>query len=284
MTANGNPGMFHTHQIESLDLPELAPYRTMKRSVEHETQGIFVAEGDKVVHRLLESDFPVVSVLLPEKRLAEFEPKLQTRPENIPVYLASNKHVLEALVGFDLFQGVMAVGKIPGPVTLADVFARSTNPHLFVAVDGLTNSENLGVLVRNCAAFGTQALFVGETCASPFLRRAVRNSMGTIFQLPVVASANLAETLRALRARGVRCVAAHPHVSGRSVTQTDFTGDCCIVVGSEGHGLSPAVLAACDEAAAIPMARNVDSLNVGNAAAVFLYEASRQRGGGDPPL
>jgi tRNA G18 (ribose-2'-O)-methylase SpoU len=76
----------------------------------------------------------------------------------------------------------------------------------------------------------------------------------------------------------VRCVAAHPHVSGRTPAQTDFTGDCCLVLGSEGHGLSPAVLAVCDEAAAIPMARNVDSLNVGNAAAVFLYEASRQRG------
>ena len=271
--------MFHTHRIESLDLPELAPYRTMKRPVEHETQGIFVAEGDKVVHRLLESEFAVVSVVLPEKRLAEFEPKLKTRPENIPVYLVSNKHVLEALVGFAMFQGVMAIGKIPATVTLSDALAHSASPRLLVAVDGLTNAENLGVLVRNCAAFGTQALFVGETCASPFLRRAVRNSMGTIFQLPVVESVNLPETLRELRAHGLRCVAAHPHVTGRTITQTDFTGDCCIVLGSEGSGLSPEVLEACDEATAIPMATNVDSLNVGNAAAVFLYEARRQRGG-----
>ena len=270
--------MYHTHQIESLDLPELAPYRTMKRPVEHETQGIFVAEGDKVVHRLLASEFPVVSVLLTDKRLAEFAPLLETRPENIPVYLVSNKHVLESLVGFELFQGVMAVGRIPTPVSLADALARSAPPRLFVAVDALTNSENLGVLVRNSVAFGTQALFVGETCASPFLRRAVRNSMGTIFQLPVVESANLAGTLRELRTRGVRCYAAHPRASGRSVTQADFTGDCCIVVGSEGHGLSPVVLEACDEAVAIPMAQNVDSLNISNAAAVFLYEACRQRG------
>ena len=278
MTASGNPGMFYTHPIESLDLPELAPYRTMKRPVEHETQGIFVAEGDKVVHRLLASGFPVVSLLLPDKRLAEFAPRLETRPENIPVYLVSNKHVLESLVGFELFQGVMAVGKIPASGSLAEVVARSAPPRLFVAMDALTNSENLGVLVRNCVAFGTQGLFVGETCASPFLRRAVRNSMGTIFQLPVVESANLAGTLRELRARGVRCLAAHPPGSGSRITQADFTGDCCIVLGSEGHGLSPVVLEACDEAVAIPMAQNVDSLNVGNAAAIFLYEACRQRG------
>ena len=270
--------MFHGQSSESLELPELAPYRTMKRPVAHATQGIFVAEGDKVVHRLLESDFAVMSVLLPEKRLSEFEAKLQARPENIPVYLVSNKHVLEALVGFALFQGVMAVGKIPQRVTLADVFARSLSPRLFVAVDGLTNSENLGVMVRNCAAFGTQALLVGETCASPFLRRSVRNSMGTIFQLPVVETGNLAETLQELRTRGIRCVAAHPHASGRTPAQTDFTGDCCLVLGSEGNGLSPAVLAACEEATAIPMAFKVDSLNVGNAAAVILYEACRQRG------
>ena len=270
--------MFHIHQIAALDLPELAPYRTLKRPVEHETRGIFVAEGDKVVHRLLASAFPVVSVLLPDKRLAEFTAALQNRPEDIPVYLVANKQVLEALVGFELFQGVMAVGRIPTPASLDEALARSASPRLFVAVDGLTSAENLGVLVRNCVAFGTQTLLVGETCASPFLRRAVRNSMGAIFQLPVVESANLPATLRQLQARGVRCVAAHPHVSGRSITQADFTGDCCLTFGSEGNGLSPAVLAACDEAVAIPMANDVDSLNVGNAAAVFLYEACRQRG------
>ena len=270
--------MFHTHSIESLDLPELAPYRTLKRPLEHEAQGIFVAEGDKVVHRLLASAFPVISVLLPDKRLDEFAPLLQTRPEDIPVYLVANKQVLEALVGFEMFQGVMAVARIPAATLLDVALARSAPPRLFVAADGLTSAENLGVLVRNCVAFGAQTLFVGETCASPFLRRAVRNSMGAIFQLPVVESAGLPETLRRLQARGVSCVAAHPHVSGRTLTQVDFTRDCCVVVGSEGNGLSPAALEACDEAVAIPMANDVDSLNVGNAAAVFLYEACRQRG------
>jgi tRNA G18 (ribose-2'-O)-methylase SpoU len=270
--------MFHVQPIDSLDLPELAPYRTMKRPVEHETQGIFVAEGVKVVRRLLESPFQVVSVLLPTKWLAEFEPLLQTRREDIPVYVVDHKQVLEQLVGFSMFQGVMAVGKIPAPVSLDDALGRSRPPRLFVAVDALTNAENLGVLVRNGAAFGAQALLVGETCASPFLRRAVRNSMGAIFQLPVVESANLVRALEELRRRGVRCVAAHPHATGQTVARTDLRGDCCLVFGSEGHGLSPAVLAACDEAAAIPMAANVDSLNVGSATAVFLYEASRQRG------
>lgn len=269
--------MFHVRPIQSLDLPELAPYRTMKRPQEHREQGIFVAEGEKVARRLLESHFAVVSALLPEKWLAEFEPLLAARPENIPVFVVENKHLLESLVGFSMFQGVMAVGKIPASVSLAAVVSRSPRPRLFVAVDGLTNAENLGVLVRNAVAFGAQALLVGETCTSPFLRRAVRNSMGAIFQLPVVETPRLAGVLRELREHGVRCIAAHPSATGKTLAQADLAGDCCLVFGSEGYGLSPAVLEACDEAVAIPMPPTVDSLNVGSAAAVFLYEVNRQR-------
>lgn len=270
--------MFRVQRIDNLDLPELAPYRTMKRPVEHREKGIFVAEGEKVARRLLESDFTVESVLLPEKWLADFTPLLERRPEHLPVYLVDKKHVLEELVGFSMFQGVMAVGKIPAAVSLETLLDRCASPRLLVAVDGLTNAENLGVLVRNSVAFGAQILLVGKTCTSPYLRRAVRNSMGAIFQLPVIEQLNLTETFHTLRQRGVRCIAAHPHTSGRTLTQADFSGDCCIVFGSEGYGISPAVLKACDDAVAIRMPPTVDSLNVSSAAAVFFYEANRQRG------
>jgi tRNA G18 (ribose-2'-O)-methylase SpoU len=280
-------------KITSLDLPELAPYRTMRRSAEHEAQGIFIAEGEKVTRRLLESRFTVVSVVLPEKHLENFRPLLTARPETVMVYLAE-KSLLETLVGYSLFQGVLSVGKIPSPASLDEILKNSAKPHLFAAIDGLSNAENLGAVVRNCVAFGVQALLVGETCSSPFLRRSVRNSMGTIFQLPVweiraanqVAAAgrrdapsrfSLEQTLRDLRVRGIRCIAAHPHASGKTLSQADFSRDCCVVFGSEGHGISPEVLAACDECVAVPMANEVDSLNVGAAAAVFLYEANRQR-------
>lgn len=285
--------MFHVRKIESFDSPELLPYATMRRSRNHETEGIFVAEGTKVVHRLLESNFAVVSLVLPEKWLPEFQSLLEKRPENIPVFVADKK-LLESLTGFSMFQGVLAVGRIPAPVSFEKVLAESAPPRLFVALDALTNAENLGALVRNCVAFGVQALIVGETSSSPFLRRAVRNSMGTILQLPVVELARigqwrrpginshtteltLVECLKEFRARGVHCVAAHPHTDRKILSQANFRGDCCIVFGSEGDGISPAVLEACDEAVAIPMPPTVDSLNVGAAAAVFLYEVSRQR-------
>jgi len=173
-------------EIDALELPELAPYRTMRRQLEHRQRGIFVAEGEKVVRRLLESDFTVLSLLLPGTWLRKYEPLIRSRPEKVPVYIAE-KSILEQLTGFSMFQGVLAVGKIPRAHTVEAVLQRSVRPYLFAAVEGLSNAENVGAIVRNCAAFGVQALFVDSTSSSPFLRRAVRSSMGAIFRLPVVA-------------------------------------------------------------------------------------------------
>src|SRR5437879_5908089 len=100
--------MFQVRSIVSLDLPELQPYRTMRRQLEHREQGIFVAEGEKVVRRLLESSFGVVSVLLPEKWLRDLEPLLATRRETVQVYVAE-KTLLETLTGFSMYQGLLAV-------------------------------------------------------------------------------------------------------------------------------------------------------------------------------
>lgn len=269
--------MVRTRRIESFDLPELQPYRTMRRQMAHREEGIFVAEGEKVVRRLLESRFSVLSVVLPEKWFLELEPMLAARPEEIQVFIAEKK-LLETLTGFSMYQGLLAVGKIPPPLSLEEILARSPKPRLLAAVDALSSAENLGALVRNCAALNVQALIVGETSTSPFLRRAVRSSMGTIFQLPIIETTSLTGTLFRLREEGIGSVAAHPHIEGRTLSQAKFGGDCCLIFGSEGFGISTDVLAVCEQVVAIPMPPTVDSLNVASAAAVFLYEANRQRG------
>jgi tRNA G18 (ribose-2'-O)-methylase SpoU len=269
--------MFHLQPVDCIDDPRLLPYRTMKQQRDHHNQRIFVAEGEKVVRRLLESHLAMVSVALPEKWLAPMAPLLESRPEDVAVYVVE-KAELEKLTGFSMYQGLLAVGRIPESATLDVVLATSPQPYLFAAGDGLNNSENLGVLVRNCVAFGVQALLVGETCSSPYMRRAVRSSMGTVFKLPVIECSSLAVSLRALRRHGVRSFAAHPHADRRTLSQAPLAADACLVFGSEGVGLSEGVLAACDEHVAIPMQAGVDSLNVGSASAAFLYEAARQRG------
>lgn len=270
--------MFQIRHVDSLDLPELAPYRTMRRHHEHALQRSFVAEGEKVVRRLLATaSFTIESILMVEKWLPELGDVLTARRENIQVFVVP-KEVMEQLVGFTIYQGILAVARFPEPPALDDILATAPTPRLFVALDGLADAENLGVIVRNSTAFGAHLLIAGETSASPYMRRAVRNSMGTIFKLPIIESPSLVETLLYLRSRGIRCIAAHGHSQFQTLGKCDLSSDCCIVLGSEGNGVSLAVLGVCDEAVAIPMANEVDSLNVANAAAVFLYEAARQRG------
>ena len=261
--------------IASVDDPQLLPYRTMKMQADHHRQRIFVAEGEKVVRRLLESDLGVVSICLPEKWLGELRPLIEGRAEDVIVFVAE-KEELERLTGFSMYQGVLAVGMVPPSRTLEWIWERCGRPYFFAAADGINNSENLGVLVRNAAAFGVQALLVGETCSSPFMRRAVRSSMGTIFGLPVVECGRLAETLGQLRRKNIQCIAAHPHSDRQTLYGLEVAPDCCVVLGSEGFGISPTVLAECDQAVAIPMSHDIDSLNVGSAAAVFFFEVNRQ--------
>lgn len=264
--------------IESLDLPELEPYRTLKRPLAHREQQLFVVTNAKVVQRFLQSRFQVVSLLLTQEWLEQLRPLLEQRPEEeIPAFLGDKK-LLETISGYSMHQGVLAVGRIPEQPTLAAVLAARPAPRLLAAVDGLNSAENLGALIRNCAAFGVHALLIGETTCDPFLRRSVSSSMGGIFQVPMIQSSNLAQTILDLRAQGIRCVAAHPHATGASLPDTCFPRDCLVVFGNEGDGISARVLSACDAAVAVPMPPAVDSLNVVSAAAVFLYEINRQRG------
>src|SRR2546426_12532084 len=115
--------MFTVQKIDSLDLPALQPYRTMRRQLEHRDQSIFVAEGEKVVRRLLQSRFAVVSLLLPEKWIPELEPLLLARPENICVYVAEKK-LLETLIGFSMYQGLLGIGKIPAQWSMPDLLEK----------------------------------------------------------------------------------------------------------------------------------------------------------------
>ena len=262
--------------VQSLEVPELALYRTLKRVEEHERAGVLVAANSKVIKRLLASRFTVVSALLTPAWLEKLEPQLLARPEFIDVFIAEQT-LLETITGYKMHQGALAVAKIPPLPDLQTLLKNSPRPLLLAAVEGIASAENLGAVVRSCAAFGAHILIVGETCGSPFQRRAVSGSMGTIFEQPVVRVDNLGETLNALRACGVSCLAAHPRADATKLAAAELTGDCCLVFGAEGPGLTANALAACDDMVEIPMPSHMNSLNVATAAAVFLYEATRQR-------
>jgi tRNA G18 (ribose-2'-O)-methylase SpoU len=264
------------HPITSFDSPELAPYRTLRYQLEHRRKGFFVAEGENSVRRLIASALTIVSVVVPDHLLENYQPLVAARDPQIPLYVAPKK-LLETLTGFPMYQGVMAVGKVPAPIPLETFLGRALRPVLLVAADAISNAQNVGALTRNCAAFSASGLLVDSRSCSPYLRRAIATSAGTIFSVPIIELDNLANALRDLRGRGIRCIGAHPSATDNTIIRSNLTGDSCLVMGSEGQGLSSETLAECDELVSIPMAEKVDSLNVAAASAVFLYEATRQR-------
>lgn len=261
--------------VDSLDAPELEPYRTLRRPTAHRQAGIFVAEGEKVVLRLVDSGLPVGSVLVSPERLERHRETFERLGDATPLFVAPRSR-LEEIVGFSLHQGILALGQVPPPPDLDLRLGTLVVPPLVVALDGIVGAENVGVIVRNAAALGAHALVSGGGTASPWLRRAVRNSMGSIFGLPILETDDLVGELERLRDRHrLACWAAVP--SGAPPMETiDLAGGTLLVFGSEGDGVSAAVRATCD-GVTIPMSPGVDSLNVAAASAVLLAEAARQR-------
>ncbi len=267
---------YRLHRITSLTLPELEPYKTLRRPEDHLKQGIFVAEGEKVVRRFLDSTWPVVSLLVTPEWWEIILARIRDeRLAGADVFIAE-KELLETIVGFSLHQGIMAVGRTPVEKPLPDLVASLRQPHFLVAMDGLVHAENVGVVVRNCAGFGVDAVLVGKNAASPYLRRAVRNSMGGIFKVPCLHADELAGSLLWLKRQNTRIIIADA-TGPVSICEADFRGNICVVLGNEDAGVSNDVDALADVRVGIPMQNATDSLNVASASAVMLYEASRQR-------
>lgn len=295
--------------ITSLEHPGLEPYKTLRRPLEHLAKGIFVAEGEKVVTRLLESELTTFSLLLSQEWFASNKELIERNPNAIDLFVGEKK-LLETIVGHHLHQSIMAIAKVPRPLgiseilrNLAESITKGKSRRLFLMVDGITNSENIGVIVRNCACFNVDALLVLPSSCDPYLRRSVRNSMGNIFKLPIVyLNSNTADRhhvsdlsadhhlegdraddrhhkgdghlmeIKKLKDAGIRFYAAHPHPNSGDVRKIRLSENACIVLGAEGNGISQEILDLCDEFVSIPMKEGVDSLNVASASAVLLWE------------
>lgn len=267
--------MVEIRNIGDFDDPALVPFRTMRSQLDHLDGGVFVAEGEKIVRRLLDSTLEVVSVLVPSRWREVLEPLLVGRSETIQLFVGE-KDVLMRLTGFSMFQGVLGLAKVPPSVGLAGLM-KGERPPLLMALDGLTNAENVGTLIRNHVAFGGQGILVGETSSHPYLRRSVRSSMGSIFKVPYHESLDLASSLRSLRGLGVRCLGADTGTGAKCIWRVDLRVPTCVVFGAEGGGLRPGVREACDDLVEIPMCAEVDSINVANAGAAIFAETLRQR-------
>ena len=261
-----------------------------RRAVERRG-GYFVVEGRLALEALLESPYPLRSVLVSEPRSEAVAALVGDRA---PVVVRPAEE-LAATTGFAFHRGVLAAADRIRQPQLRDLVAHART---VCVLEGVNDHENLGALFRNAAAFGVDAVLLDPTTADPLYRRSVRVSLGHVLRVPWARLDALPAGLDALRVQGFAIVALTPNtraepidvlaheIAARTAASTTIPVRLALVVGAEGPGLSAASLAAADRRVRIPIATGVDSLNVATAAAIAfhtVYESSgRGRGGRGP--
>jgi tRNA G18 (ribose-2'-O)-methylase SpoU len=230
-------------------------------------RGLVIAEGVVVVRRLLDSPYPVRSLLGVPRRLDELAVDLADR--DVPAY-ATDADTMATVVGFHLNRGVLAVADRAAPIGAAGL-ARSAR--VLAVLEGVGDHENLGALFRNAAALGVDGVLLGPRCSDPLYRRSVRVSMGHVLRVPFAElPGEWPASLGMLRDAGMRVAALTPAAGAVPLAKADLAGQrVALLLGAEGPGLSDAALAAADVRVRIPMAAGVDSLNVATAAAVAFH-------------
>ena len=269
--------MSHIVEITDPAAPELDVFARLTeaqlRARREPERGIFIAESARVIGYALDAGYEPTALLM-ERRQAEGSARgLLARCGNIPVYTA-DREVLAGLTGYALTRGVLCALRRPPLPEAVCAGARRV-----AVLEGLTDSTNVGALFRSAAALGMDAVLVTPACCDPLCRRAVRVSMGTVFQVPWTRIGRTAEDwpgpgLERLRRLGFRTAALALDGAAVDIGDPRLAAEerLAVVVGAEGDGLARATVAACDYTVRIPMARGVDSLNAAAAGAVAFWQ------------
>ena len=239
-------------------------------------EGVFIAEGEVVLRMLIASPrFEPVSVLIAQKRIVGLSPMLADLPEDAPVY-AAGQAVLDAIVGFPIHRGILALGRRTLAPSADDLLAGLPTRALVVALFGIANHDNVGGVFRNAAAFGADAVLLDPTCCDPLYRKAIRVSVGAALTVPFARLATGEDALGLLGRHGFGAVALSP--SGRTALAELRRPDrVAVLLGAEGPGLPAEVLARADSVR-IPMAPGFDSLNVATTSGVVLHHLAFMAG------
>jgi TrmH family RNA methyltransferase len=234
--------------------------------------GCFAIEGSKILEEAIRSSLKLKTVFFSASAENKGEKLLPQIAANVETLLVPDK-LFATAVPSETPQGVAALVRFK-ELTSEEVIAKSAAGPLLV-IAGVQDPGNLGTILRSSEAFGAAGVLLGEGTVSPFNSKVVRGSAGSVFRLPF-ARVKLDLSVNALRAQGIRLLATSSH-KGTPLPQANLTGNLAIFIGSEGAGLSRDLLAKMDEFLAIPHSPEVESLNAGVAASIFLYEVARQR-------
>lgn len=229
-------------------------------------------EGRFVVERLLASDFEVDSVLVDERHADSITALIS---EETRLFVCPDDWV-EHIVGFKFHRGVLACGRRRPSLSLQDVFSQDRARRTLVICSEVQDPENMGGVLRNCAAFGVDAVLFDQNCVDPLARRVIRVSMGNVFKLPLIQCPDLPTAAQQLREDfGVQLAATVLDTTAEALETARRPDRFALVFGSEGHGLANKTSEMCDRRITLPMQRETDSLNVATATGVFLYHFTR---------
>ena len=270
-------------EITDFHAPELDPYarltqNQLRNRLEPE-KGIFIAESPKVIDRALDAGYKPVSLLMERKQITGPAAGILSRCGDAPVYTA-DREMLAELTGFELTRGVLCAFHRPAPRPVEEL---CKNARRVAVLEGIVDSTNIGAIFRGAAALGMDAVLLSPSCCDPLCRRAVRVSMGTVFQVPW---ATLGDTpadwpekgMDRLHAMGFKTAAMALDARAVSIDDPALQAEekLAIVLGTEGDGLAHSTIARCDYTVMIPMQHGVDSLNVAAAGAVAFWELRKR--------
>ncbi len=263
--------------FDDISSRERALFTSLKNRPFPTADRFFVAESGKVVRQLLRSSIVVHSVLLTREWLEKLRNDLEReRGTELFVYVADRPRI-ESIIGFQLHEGIMAIAEVPPMPSLEPKHARENARAVCLFLEGINDAENMGSILRNAAALGAAGVSVSATSCSPYLRRAVRVSMGAVFSLAIRTGVNAREELAALKAMGFHLVGTAESPDAFTLWDYRWNFPVCLVIGSEGRGLPGDVASLCEAQVRIPMKEPMDSLNVAVAVGILLAHADRQR-------
>ncbi|MDB5452003.1 MAG: methyltransferase [Caulobacteraceae bacterium] len=259
-------------RIEDPADPRVAPYHQVRERDLVGREGLFIAEGQVVLEKAVAAGrHPLVSVLLAEKRVEALAPLLLGLPADVPVY-AAGQAVLDAIAGFHLHRGILALGR-RADVDAGALLAGLPDKALVVALVGIANHDNMGGIFRNAAAFGADAVLLDPTCCDPLYRKAIRVSVGAALTMPF---AEAEDPLALLAEAGFEVVALSPRGEVEIGDLRPAGGRTALLLGAEGPGLPDAMMARATSVR-IDMAGGFDSLNVATTSGIVLHHLRSAR-------
>jgi tRNA G18 (ribose-2'-O)-methylase SpoU len=270
---SGSGRMTGAIQITDPEDIRIDAYRNVRERDLVGRQGRFIAEG-RVVLNVLVQNAPqsIESLLVLENRIEGLSELIARLPRAVPVFCAPQS-VMDAIAGFHLHRGVLAVAKRAEPPQFNSLLASLGKDALVAVLAGISNHDNMGAIFRNAAAFEADAIVLDDQCCDPSYRKAIRVSVGAVLKVPHARAGTIDAALLALADAGFGAFALSPR-GELPVSALPKRGRRAIVLGAEGQGLPDKVLRSV-QTCRITMSPNFDSLNVGTASGLALFHASR---------